>query len=136
MTQQKSRRLRSDLTDQDWELLRPLLPGHNKTGRPRANDRQTLNGILYVLHTGCRWEDIPPERYGSGSTCWRRFDHWQKDETWDNIQATLLLQLDKSHKLNLTNTYLDTSIRQNKRGVKTRSATLALRRKTALNGVF
>lgn len=136
MTQQKYRRLRSDLTDQEWEIVRSLLPAHNHNGRPRANDRKTLNGILYVLHTGCRWEDIPPERYGSGSTCWRRFDQWQKTGVWDMIQTQLLARLNRYGKLNLTNTYLDTSIRQNKKGVKIRSATLDSRRKTALNGVF
>lgn len=136
MTHQKSRRLRSDLTDQEWQIIRSLLPVHSRNGRPRANDRKTLNGILYVLHTGCRWEDIPPERYGSGSTCWRRFDQWQKFGIWDMIQKQLLLQLDHRGKLNLINTYLDTSIRQNKKGVKIRLATLDSRRKTGLNAVF
>ena len=40
-------------------------------GRPRADDRKTLNGILYVLRTRCRWQDVPGE-YGSSSTCWRK----------------------------------------------------------------
>ena len=72
------RRLPCDLTDKEWEILRPLLPPRAKEGRPRADDRQTLNGILYVLSTGCRWEDVPPERYGSGKTCWHRFTQWRK----------------------------------------------------------
>jgi hypothetical protein len=52
------------LTDVQWEHLQPLLPPGKKEGRPRADDRRTLDGILYVLRTGCRWRDLPP-RYGS-----------------------------------------------------------------------
>lgn len=123
--------LPSDLTDQEWALIQPLLPEPAPTGRPRADDRQTINGILYVLRTGCRWEDLPPERYGSSITCWRRFDQWRKDRIWDKLGRILLLELNRRRKLNLTNAYLDTSIRQNKRGRKSKSATLVLRRKMA-----
>ncbi|MEM2405737.1 MAG: transposase [Candidatus Methanomethylicia archaeon] len=48
-----------ELSDEEWELIRPLLPPKAKTGRPRINDRLVINGILYVLVTGCRWMDIP-----------------------------------------------------------------------------
>ncbi|RLE68618.1 MAG: hypothetical protein DRJ34_02665 [Thermoprotei archaeon] len=44
------------LTDEQWERIRPLLPPPAQTGRPRADDRKVLNGILYVLRTGCAWE--------------------------------------------------------------------------------
>jgi transposase len=131
MTQQKFRRLPSDLTDQEWELIRRLLPPPPATGRPRADDRKTINGILYVLKTGCRWEDIPPERYGSGKTCWKRFDRWQKEGVWHAIEKLLILELSQRRKLNLTNAYLDTSIRQNKRGAKTKSVIRDSRRKMA-----
>jgi transposase len=53
-------------------ICAPLLPLPRKgRGRPRADGCQTLNGILYVLRTGCRWEDVPRE-YGSPATFWRR----------------------------------------------------------------
>jgi transposase len=58
-----------DLSDDQWELIQPLLPAPKPTGRPRADDRCTINGILYVLRTGCRWKDLP-DRYGSSVTCW------------------------------------------------------------------
>jgi len=90
-----------------------------------------INGILYVLSTGCRWEDIPPERYGSGKTCWDRFDKWRKDGTWNVIGGTLLMKLNRRRKLNLKNAYLDASVRQNKRGLLIRLATRVTRRKTA-----
>jgi transposase len=118
MTHQKFRPLPSDLTEKEWRFIQPLLPPPAPTGRPRADDRKTINGILYVLKTGCRWEDIPPERYGSGKTCWKRFDQWRKNRTWEKIGRILLLEINRHRKLNLNNAYLDTSIRQNKRGAQ------------------
>ncbi len=125
------KRLQSDLTDKEWSLLAPLMPPHSQTGRPRADDRTTLNGILYVLSTGCRWEDLPPERYGSGKTCWYRFASWRKEGRWSAIAGALLMQLNRKRKINWNNSYLDASVRQSKRGVLVRLATRATRRKTA-----
>ena len=59
--------MEGDLRDEQWELIVPLLPTHKKRGRPRADDRRTLNGILWVLRSGARWRDLPKE-YGSRST--------------------------------------------------------------------
>lgn len=112
-------------------MLAPLLPLKAATGRPRADDRKTLNGILYVLSTGCRWDDVPPERYGSGKTCWKRFAQWRKAGFWNATAGILLMELNRKRKINLTNAYLDTSIRQNKRGALIRLATRATRRKMA-----
>lgn len=131
MVQQKLRRLPSDLTDQEWEFLRGLLPSRAPVGRPRADDRKTINGILYVLKTGCRWEDLPPDRYGAGKTCWKRFDRWRKEGIWDAIARILLLELNRRRKLNLVNGYLDTSIRQNKRGRNRRLVTRGISGKAA-----
>src|SRR5829696_10560450 len=59
-----------EITDEHWRRLEPLLPPPRRgRGRPRADDRKTLNGILYVLRTGCRWGDVP-RKYGSPTTCW------------------------------------------------------------------
>jgi len=52
-----------ELTDEQWERIRPLLPPPARTGRPRADDQKVLNGILYVLRTGCAWKEMPRE-YG------------------------------------------------------------------------
>ncbi|MHC1595244.1 MAG: transposase [Candidatus Syntropharchaeales archaeon] len=73
-----------ELTDEEWELIEPLLLPPAPTGRPRADDRKTLNAILYVLTTGCKWMDLPRE-YGSYSTAWRRFRRWQEEGVWDII---------------------------------------------------
>ena len=68
----------TELTDKQWANLAPLLPPRRPRGRPRADDRKTLNGILYVLRTGCRRQDVPRE-YGSPTTCWRRLKAWEED---------------------------------------------------------
>ena len=48
-----------ELSKEQWQFIQPLLPQGARTGRPRADDRRALNGILYVLTTGCRWMDMP-----------------------------------------------------------------------------
>jgi len=58
------------LTDRQWAFIRPRSPRVGR-GRPRADDRRTIEGILYVLITGCRWQDLPRE-HGSPTTVWRR----------------------------------------------------------------
>jgi hypothetical protein len=84
-----------DLTDAQWELLQPVLSAPRKRGRPRADDRRTLNGIIYVCRTGCRWQDLPA-RYGNPITCWRRRAQWQADGTWDRIWNTLFPPADEA----------------------------------------
>ncbi|OFV67474.1 MAG: transposase [Candidatus Syntrophoarchaeum caldarius] len=79
-----------ELTEKEWELIEPLLPPPAPTGRPRADDKKTLNAILYVLTTGCRWMDMPGE-YGSYVTTWRRLKRWEEEGVWD-----IILQ-DKAH---------------------------------------
>ena len=68
--------------------MKQLLPPKAKVGRPRADDRMVLNGILYVLVTGCRWMDMPP-RYGSCKTSWSRLKRWQDEGVWYRILRAL-----------------------------------------------
>jgi transposase len=56
-----------ELTDEEWSYFAPQLPPPARMGRPRADDRATINGIRYVLITGCRWMDMP-SKYGSYKT--------------------------------------------------------------------
>ncbi len=74
---------RFDLDDQEWSLIEPLLP-QGLRGARRRDDRQVLNGIFYVLRTGCPWRDLP-ERYGSYTTCYNRYNRWTKRGVWKNI---------------------------------------------------
>ena len=105
----------TELTDEQWERLEPLLPPRKKRGRPRADDRRTLNGVLYVLRTGCRWEDVPRE-YGSPSTCWRRLKAWEEDGTWERIWRSLLTLLDDQDKIEWVRAFLDGSFVPAKKG--------------------
>ncbi|MEM2896709.1 MAG: IS5 family transposase [Candidatus Bathyarchaeia archaeon] len=73
-----------ELSDEEWAFIEPFLPPKAKTGRPRADDRLTIDGILYVLTTGCRWMDMPI-RYGSYKTAWKRLKRWQKEGVWERI---------------------------------------------------
>ena len=107
----------SELTDAQWEALWPLLPPPNRQDQPRADDRRTLNGILYVLRTGCRWEDIP-RRYGSPVTCWRRLRQWQRQGVWERIWRTYLAMLDEQGQLEWSKAFLDGTFVPAKRGAK------------------
>ena len=77
-----------EISDEEWGFIRPLLPPGAETGRPRADDRATVNGILFVLITGCRWMDMP-SRYGSYKTAWRRLRRWGAEGVWVRIFRAL-----------------------------------------------
>ena len=105
------------LTDKQWALIEPLLPQQNfrKGGRPRANDRKTLMGILWVLRTGAQWEQMPRE-YGSYVTCWRRLKQWEEDGTWEKIWKHFLVVLDKNERIEWAMSFLDGSFVPAKKG--------------------
>jgi transposase len=107
----------TELTEAQWELIQPLLPAARRRGRPRAQDRRTLGGILYVLRTGCRWQDLPP-RYGSPVTCWRRLAQWERDGTWERIWRTFLSTLDEAGKLDWSRAFLDGTFIPTKKGAR------------------
>ena len=77
---------RFDLTDAEWSIIAPLLPGAEgrKNGRPRPDDRKVLNGIFFVLRTGTPWRDLP-ERYGPYTTVYNRFNRWRRAGLWDRL---------------------------------------------------
>lgn len=83
--------------DSVWATIAPLLgkqPNNARGGRPRMDDRACLLGIIHVLRSGVRWQDLPQElSFGSGMTCWRRLRAWQRDRTWDAIVAILKQEL-------------------------------------------
>jgi transposase len=79
------------VTDELWNTLVPLLPPHPRSpkgGRQRRPDRLCLNGILFVLREGLRWQSLPTELgWGSGRTCWRRFPEWTAAGVWEQGPA-------------------------------------------------
>lgn len=79
----------SDLTDAEWALIEPMIPPAKHGGRRRAvNVREVLNGIFYVLSTGCQWnalpKDLPPK-----STIYDYLDLWDWDGTLERIHHAL-----------------------------------------------
>lgn len=77
-----------ELTNKQWEFIKPLLPPLPRVGRKRADDRKTINGILFVLHSRCRWRDMP-RSYGSYVTAWRRLKRWSEEGIWGRIFASI-----------------------------------------------
>lgn len=102
-------------TDEQWAFMQPLLPGPNEIGRPRANDRRTLEAILWVLRTGARWQDLPKE-YGDDSTANRRLIEWQALGVWDTIWQAGLQTADEQGLLDLSQTNLDATFAPAKGG--------------------
>jgi transposase len=83
-------RKRYEITDSEWERLKKYFPERQdgQLGRPRSDDRQMLNGILWVVRTGAPWGDLP-ERYGAKSTVYDRFAQWQKSGLFAEILEEL-----------------------------------------------
>jgi putative transposase len=78
----------SDLTDAQWEIIRPLIPSF-KVGRPRLVDlREVVNAILYLNRAGCQW-DMLPHDLPAKSTVYEYFAQWRDDGTWQQILDAL-----------------------------------------------
>ena len=103
------------LTDAQWTVIRPHLPPPARRGRPRANDRRTINGVLWILRTGARWADLP-RRYGAASTCHSRLQRWQREGVWDRLWRALLTRLDEHHRLDWRRAHLDATFVPAKKG--------------------
>ena len=109
-----------------WELVEPLLPRRERRfrypGRKRLSDRQALSGILFVLHTGIAWRDLPLELgFGSGITCWRRLDEWQQAGVWERLHAVLLARLRAAGEIEWSRAIADSSQIQAKKGARKRA---------------
>lgn len=79
----------TDLSDEQWNELQPLIPLEHPGGRPRDQDmREIVNGILYVLRTGCAWRHMPHD-LPNPKTCWFYFDRFSNDGTWRTLAETL-----------------------------------------------
>jgi hypothetical protein len=77
------------LTDEQWELVRPLLPPQRGgVGRPPNDHRIVLGGILWVARTGSSWREMPQE-YGKWETAYRRHELWVGQGLWQRILRVL-----------------------------------------------
>ncbi len=106
------------LDDDLWKLIEPILPPPKRRrfrhpGRKPIDNRQALNGILFVLKTGIPWEYLPQEMgCGSGMTCWRRLHDWQRRGVWQQLHQVLLDKLREADKIDWSRAVVDsTSVR-------------------------
>jgi putative transposase len=84
---------RSDLTDAQWEIIRPLLPPAKRGGRPRTVDlREVVNTLFYQARTGCQWDYLPHDLAPKG-TAWDYFTAWHEDGTWQKVVDALRVGL-------------------------------------------
>jgi transposase len=108
-----------------WERVEPLLPKKQRRfrhpGRKPLPDKEALQGILFVLHTGIAWRHLPLELgFGSGSTCYRRMVEWQQAGVWERLHALLLAELRAAGDLEWSRAVADSSHVQAKKGAPRR----------------
>jgi len=124
------------VSDELWERIEPLLPRVERRfrypGRKRLPDRQALQGILFVLHTGIAWRHLPLELgFGGGSTCYRRLDEWQRAGVWERLHALLLSELRAAGEIEWSRAVADSSHVQAKKGASRRARARLIEAETA-----
>ena len=131
----------SDLTDEEWALSEPLIPPGKRGGNRRTVDvREVVNGLMYVLSTGCQWraipKDLPPR-----STVYDYFDLWSWDGTLDRIHEALYRRCreEASREASPTAAIIDSqSVKSAEKGgpASIRAVTMQARRSRARSGTF
>lgn len=110
------------VSDELWAIVEPLLPKYRpspKGGRPRVPNRAALTGILFVLRSGIEWQMLPKEMgCGSGSTCWRRLEDWQRRGIWKRLHRTLLDRLAEAEQIDWSRAAVDSRSVPAKRGAR------------------
>lgn len=78
-----------DLTDAEWQLIHYCFPKPAKTGRPREHSfRELLNGVFYVVKTGCQWRNLPKD-FAPWGTTYHYFRLWKHNGLWEQIHTHL-----------------------------------------------
>jgi transposase len=124
------------VSDELWERVGPLLPKVERRfrypGRRRLPDRDALCGILFVLYTGIAWRHLPLELgFGSGATCYRRMDEWQKAGVWERLHGLLLGELRAAGEIEWSRAVADGSHVQAKKGAPRRARARLIEPETA-----
>jgi len=131
----------SDLTDDEWALIEPLIPPAKPGGNKREVDvREIVNGILYVLSTGCQWQaiptDLPPRSTVNGYLV-----RWRDDRTLDRLHHALYVKCRElaERRANPTAAIIDSqSVKSAEKGVSRsiRTATMPAKRSKPGSGMF
>jgi transposase len=131
----------SDLTDEEWAFVEPLIPPAKRGGNKRSVDiRDIVNGILYVLSTGCQWRAIPKD-FGKKSTIYDYFQRWVDDRTLGRLHDALyeLCRDLSGREASPTAAIIDSqSVKSAEKGGPrlTRQAMMPVRRSRARSGIF
>ena len=83
---------RHKITGRQWDLIKHHFAEPASTGRPQADPRKMVHGIMWRLRTGSPWRDVP-EEFGSWEVVYKYFDTWNSDGTLDNLKQALLTEL-------------------------------------------
>jgi transposase len=99
------------LPDELWTEVEPLLPKHPpqpKGGRPPADDRLCLRGLIFILRSGMAYQMLPTDVFGiSGSTCWRRLKDWRRAGVWPQLHHRMLNHLGQCGEIDLNKAIVD-----------------------------
>ena len=88
-----SRRYPTDLSDEEWVLIEPLLPAPRRRGRPRLHStRELLDAVFYVLKSGCQWRMLPRD-FPPWKTVFHYFRRWRVDGIWERMNRVLRRRL-------------------------------------------
>ena len=131
----------SDVTDEEWKLIEPMIPPGKHGGDKRTVVmREVVNGLMYILSTGCQWraipKDLPPK-----STVYDYFDLWTYDGTLDRIHHALYERCreNEQREASPTAAIIDSqSVKSAEKGgpASIRTATMRARRSRARSGIF
>ena len=100
---------KTDLSNKQWDFMKDLFVRQKTVGRPRIiNERSVLNGILYIVKTGCQW-DMLPNDFPPKSTVFYYFQKWCLDGTWEKVmqRLTKLSRVQSGRKPNPTYALID-----------------------------
>jgi transposase len=131
----------SDVTDAEWALIGPLIPPARRGGGKRKVDmREVVNGLMYVLSTGCQWRAIPKD-LPSKSTVYGYFDLWTYDGALDRLHHALYVMCREAagREASPTAAVIDSqSVKAAEKGGAPliRTAMMRARRSTARSGIF
>ena len=131
----------SDLTDEEWALIRPVIPPAKRGGNKRSVDiRAVVNGVMYVLSTGCQWRAVPKD-LPAKSTLFDYFDLWNWDGTLGRLHDELYVKCREAmdREASPTACIIDSqSVKSAEKGgsASTRAGMMRARRSRARSGTF
>jgi putative transposase len=133
----ESRRYPTDLSDEEWGLLKTYLPASKWRGRPRLHSpREILNAVFYLLKSGCQWRMLPRE-FPPWKTVFHYFRAWRLDGTWEKLNSALRRRLREKlgRKPEPSAGIVDSQSAKTTGGAASRGASTAARRFAAGRGI-